>query len=232
MLPAAALRDRVLLGELGLDGRVRPVRGVLPAALTARAEGVERLVVPLENLAEAQLLPGITARGVGSLRDLVHLLTGQDYDETTPPVAQRLPLVPPDLGDVVGQVSGRTAVEVAAAGGHHALLLGPPGSGKTMLAERLPGLLPPLTLEEALEVTAVHSVAGALPDGQPLVELPPFQDPHHTATVAVDRRRRQRDRPTGRRLARPPRPAVPRRGPGVPGPASSTRCASRSRAAG
>ena len=184
VVPPAALLDRVLLGELGLDGRVRPVRGVLPAALTARAAGIAQLVVPLDNLAEARLLPGLTARGVGSLRDLVALLTGQDHDETLPPVPERLPVAPPDLADVVGQVAGRTAVEVAAAGGHHALLLGPPGSGKTMLAERLPGVLPALSLEEALEVTAVHSVAGALPEGQPLVELPPFQDPHHTATVA------------------------------------------------
>ena len=184
VVPPSALLGRVLLGELGLDGRVRPVRGVLPAALTAREDGIERLVVPLDNLSEARLLPGVAARGVGSLRDLVALLTGQDYDETVPAVAERLPVASPDLADVVGQVAGRTAVEVAAAGGHHALLLGPPGSGKTMLAERLPGLLPGLSLEEALEVTAVHSVAGALPEGQPLVQVPPFQDPHHTATVA------------------------------------------------
>jgi magnesium chelatase family protein len=184
VVPPAALLGRVLLGELGLDGRVRPVRGVLPAAVTTRDARIERLVVPLDNLSEARLLPGLTARGVGSLGDLVALLTGQDYDETVPPVTERLPVVPPDLADVVGQVAGRTAVEVAAAGGHHALLLGPPGGGKTMLAERLPGLLPALSLEEALEVTAVHSVAGALPEGQPLVVVPPFQDPHHTATVA------------------------------------------------
>ena len=183
-VPADALLGRVLLGELGLDGRVRPVRGVLPAALTAREAGVERLVVPLGNLAEARLLPGVTPRGVGTLRDLAALLTGEPFDETAPATPPRAPRAVPELADVVGQVSGRTAVEVAAAGGHHALLLGPPGSGKTMLAERLPGLLPPLSLEEALEVTAVHSVAGVLPEGQPLVEAPPFQDPHHTATVA------------------------------------------------
>ena len=186
-VPAEALLGRVLVGELGLDGRVRPVRGVLPSVLTALRAGVERVVVPLENLAEARLLPGVAARGIGSLRDLVALLTGHDYDETPPARVQgEAGPCPPvlDLLDVAGQADGRTAVEVAAAGGHHLLLLGPPGSGKTMLAERVPGLLPPLRLSEALEVTAVHSVAGTLPTDQPLVSRPPFQDPHHTATVA------------------------------------------------
>ena len=186
-VPAEALLGRVLVGELGLDGRVRPVRGVLPSVLTALRAGVERVVVPLENLAEARLLPGVAARGIGSLRDLVALLTGHDYDETPPARVQGAagPCPPVlDLLDVAGQADGRTAVEVAAAGGHHLLLLGPPGSGKTMLAERVPGLLPPLRLSEALEVTAVHSVAGTLPTDQPLVSRPPFQDPHHTATVA------------------------------------------------
>ena len=185
-VPAQALEGRVLLGELGLDGRVRAVPGVLPSVLTAARAGIDRVVVPLANLAEARLLPGVSARGVGSLRDLVALLTGEDYDERLPsapaPVQDDRPAL--DLLDVAGQADGRTAVEVAAAGGHHLLLLGPPGSGKTMLAERMPALLPPLQLDEALEVTAVHSVAGALPGDQPLVSRPPFQDPHHTATVA------------------------------------------------
>ena len=183
-VPVDALAGRLLLGELGLDGRVRGVSGVLPAVLTAARAGVERAVVPRDNLAEARLLPGLEVRGVATLRDLVSLLRGEEYDEpplpTRPPAAVRPPL---DLVDVAGQPVGRTAVEVAAAGGHHVLLLGPPGSGKTMLAERLPWLLPPLDLEAALEVTAVHSVAGLLPADAPLLTRPPFQDPHHTATV-------------------------------------------------
>lgn len=184
-VPAGALPGRVLLGELGLDGRVRPVRGVLPAVLTAGTAGFERVVVPADNLAEARLVPGIQATGVRSLRGLIALLRGEPFDEAPgeaqPLVAEAAPL---DLVDVAGQVAGRTAIEVAAAGGHHVFLLGPPGSGKTMLAERLPGVLPPLGPAAALQVTAIHSVAGMLPLGQPLVTRAPFQDPHHTATVS------------------------------------------------
>jgi magnesium chelatase family protein len=184
-VPAGALLGTVLLGELGLDGAVRPVRGVLPAVLAARDAGFERVVVPAGNLAEAALVEGMTAHGVRTLTDLVALLRGVPYDEPSAgPVGPPPAGSPLDLADVAGQLEGRTAVEVAAAGGHHLLLLGPPGSGKTMLAERLPGVLPPLSRSEALEVTAVHSVAGALPAGAPLVQRPPFQDPHHTATPA------------------------------------------------
>lgn len=185
VVPPAALAGRVLLGELGLDGRVRPVRGVLPAVLTAVQAGFERVVVPHANLAEACLVPGVQAVGVQSLRALVAMLRGEPWEEPAPPPAAGSDVPPAlDLVDVAGQVTGRTAVEVAAAGGHHLLLLGPPGSGKTMLAERLPGLLPPLDRATALQVTAIHSVAGTLPSGAPLIGRAPFQDPHHTATVS------------------------------------------------
>ncbi len=184
-VPASALRERVLVGELGLDGRVRSVRGVLPAALTASSAGFGQVVVPADNVAEAGLVPGMQATGVRSLRALVALLRGEPVEDE-PLAAAVTPDEPalPDLLDVAGQVAGRTAIEVAAAGGHHLFLLGPPGSGKTMLAERLPGVLPPLTRDAALQVTAIHSVAGVLPAGQPLVTRAPFQDPHHTATVS------------------------------------------------
>ena len=185
VVPAAPLLDRVLLGELSLDGRVRPVRGVLPSVLAAHRAGFRRAVVPAANLAEARLLPDVEVDGVSSLADLVRLLRGEPRDEPegagAPPEPDEGPAL--DLLDVAGQLLGRTAVEVAAAGGHHLLLLGPPGSGKTMLAERLPGVLPPLDDDEALEVTAVHSVAGVLPPSSPLVRTPPYQAPHHTATV-------------------------------------------------
>lgn len=193
-VPAPGLADTVLLGELGLDGRLHAVRGVLPAVLAAEAAGVRRVVVPEGNAAEAGLLPGLEIFGIRSLRQLVALLRGEEVPDEPPgrPAslgsgieARELNAPRLDLADVVGQADARHAVEVAAAGGHHLLLLGAPGVGKTMLAERLPGLLPDLGLRDALEVTSVHSVAGALAPGGALVTRPPYQAPHHTASAAA-----------------------------------------------
>jgi magnesium chelatase family protein len=175
----------VLLGELGLDGSVRSIRGVLPAALAAARAGHRQVVVPRANADEAALVDGIEVLPAATLREVIEHLTGR----ARLPVHVRGPLPPapaaPDLQDVVGQASGRRAVEVAAAGGHHLFLAGPPGAGKTMLAERLPGLLPPLDEEAALEVTAIHSIAGTLPAEAPLVTRPTFEAPHHSATMAA-----------------------------------------------
>lgn len=186
-LPQAALAERVLLGELALDGRLRPLPGVLPAVLTAHRAGIRRVVVPAAHAAEAALVPDMTIEPVSSLRDLVSLLRGEPVAAPVPPpaAAENTPVGSVDLADVAGQEKGRLAVEVAAAGGHHLLFEGPPGAGKTMLAERLPGLLPPLSEGEALEVTAVHSVAGALAPGAPLISSPPFRSPHSTASMAA-----------------------------------------------
>jgi magnesium chelatase family protein len=198
VVPPAVVADVVLIGELGLDGRVRPVRGVLPAVLAASEAGIASVVVPAANADEAALVPGMRVTGVSSLAQLIALARGEpmleleaalvtefgdgsgvdETDRDDDPA--RL-----DLSDVLGQADARAMIEVAAAGGHHLLMVGPPGAGKTMLAERLPGVLPPLDREAAIDVTAVHSVAGTLPSGSPLVTRPPFQAPHHTASVAA-----------------------------------------------
>ncbi|MEU9170111.1 YifB family Mg chelatase-like AAA ATPase [Streptomyces sp. NPDC048420] len=202
------LADIVMIGELGLDGRVRPVRGILPAVLAAADSGYEQVVVPECAAAEASLVPGVSVLGVRSLRQLIAILADEPVPHEEPDEPGRPdPLlaglrVPGtgaatgmhsagaaqqdhghDLADVVGQMSARTAVEVAAAGGHHLFLEGPPGAGKTMLAERLPAVLPRLAREESLEVTAVHSVAGLLPPGKPLIDVAPYCAPHHSATM-------------------------------------------------
>lgn len=178
------LEGTALLGELALDGRLRAVRGVLPALLAARQAGLRRAVVPLPCLAEAALVTGIEVLGAARLRDVLAWLRGSSPGLSRPgppPVPEPGPV--PDLADVVGQAEARWALEVAAAGGHHMLLTGPPGSGKTMLARRMVGLLPPLTTDEALEVTAIHSIAGLLTDRVPLLTAPPFVAPHHTASL-------------------------------------------------
>lgn len=223
----ASVAGRVHLGELGLDGRVQPVRGALPAVLAAVRSGRPRVVVPVGNAAEARLVPGADVVAVRSLADVIALHRGEPLPELPDdePVAlgaghgasgrpwRASEAMPPDLSaldpddpdwealaarrreaaawrqtldlsDVVGQAQARHALEVAAAGGHNMLLLGPPGAGKTMLAARLPGILPDLGVDEALEVTAVHSVSGTLDPTLGLLRRPPFEDPHHTASPA------------------------------------------------
>ncbi|MEN4479376.1 YifB family Mg chelatase-like AAA ATPase [Mycolicibacterium cosmeticum] len=179
------LEKTLLLGELALDGRVRPVTGILPAVRAGKQEGWPVAVVPEENLPEASLVEGIEVWGVRSLGQLQAWLAGKGGLAGRVDAVAPAPRATVDLADVVGQTQARYAVEVAAAGAHHLFLSGPPGIGKTMLAQRLPGLLPPLSEDEALEVTAIHSVAGLLTGATPLITEPPFIAPHHTSSVAA-----------------------------------------------
>ncbi|MBN1093540.1 YifB family Mg chelatase-like AAA ATPase [Blastococcus sp. TML/M2B] len=184
-VPEGSIDRLVLLGELGLDGAVRPIRGVLPAVLAAAHAGHAQVVVPAGNADEAALVAGVDVLPVSSLEQLVEHLSGRRVIPAHVRGETPGPAPTADLGDVVGQAVGRRAVEVAAAGGHHLFLAGPPGAGKTMLAERMPGLLPPLDEEAALEVTAIHSIAGTLSPDAPLLTRPPLEAPHHSATMAA-----------------------------------------------
>lgn len=195
IVPLDLLAGSVFLGELALDGRLRAVRGVLPATLAAAEAGFERVFVPESNVAEASLVPAVDVVGVRSLRQVVAMLRGEEEPEDPPVPAlvdsgdagwahlgatDRL-----DFSDVVGQDDACLATMIAASGGHHLLLTGPPGVGKTMLAQRLPVLLPDLAPADSLEVSALHSLAGVLPADLPMLVRPPFVEPHHTASAVA-----------------------------------------------
>ncbi|CRK54213.1 conserved hypothetical protein [Rhodococcus sp. RD6.2] len=185
VVPVGDLDKSVLLGELALDGRLRTVRGILPAVLAAKHAGWTTVVVPHVALAEAGLVEGMDVLGARDLREVVEWLRGELVLSRPVVVDRDGARAVPDLSEVAGQDEARLALEVAAAGAHHLMLTGPPGIGKTMLAQRLPGILPALGEEESLEVTAIHSVAGLLTADQPLITEPPFVAPHHTCSISA-----------------------------------------------
>ncbi|HEY8108445.1 MAG TPA: YifB family Mg chelatase-like AAA ATPase [Patescibacteria group bacterium] len=175
----------LFLGELSLDGTLQPVHGTLPVALGAAAHGVRALVVPRGNAAEAAMAAGLTVFGMTSVTELAAHLRGERFRRPELPVKlEGSPTPATDLSEIRGQAHAKRALEVAAAGGHNLLLTGPPGTGKSLLAKALPGLLPPPSREELLEITAAHSVAGILPPDQPLVRSRPFRSPHHSVSLA------------------------------------------------
>src|SRR5512133_3702734 len=185
-LPQEVVENTIVVGELSLDGIVRHTRGVLPMAATARANGFKRIFVPEMDAGEAALIPDLEVIPVRSLADLYAHLSGRRFIEPYQAESHELePLfVPTDFSEIKGQEHVKRALEVAAAGGHNCLMAGAPGSGKTLLARALPGILPEMSIEEALDVTRIYSVADQLPAGTPLIQHRPFRAPHHTISHA------------------------------------------------
>lgn len=184
-IPANALDEYMMIGELGLDGKLQPAKGVLPIAIKARAEHFKGFIVPKQNEREAAIVNKINVYGLESLTDVIELLSGKKQFEpcvvdTRKEFYEQQYDFDLDFADVRGQEKVKRALEVAAAGGHNVIMIGPPGSGKSMMAKRLPSILPPLTLSESLETTQIHSVAGTLKHGSALISQRPFRAPHHT----------------------------------------------------